>query len=48
MKTPEIDEIENSLQIFLQNFDEKPEEVDVLLEELFKLILRKKSCNSYS
>jgi|LakMenE18May11ns_1017448.scaffolds.fasta_scaffold8067574_2 hypothetical protein len=41
MKTPETDEIENSLQIFLQNFDEKPEEVDVLLEELFKLILRK-------
>jgi hypothetical protein len=39
-ETPE-NELQQSLSIFLQNFDESSENVDVLLEELFKLILRK-------
>jgi hypothetical protein len=32
--------LNQSLETFLKNFDESPELVDVLLEELFKIILR--------
>jgi len=40
-ETPESEMLDQSLEIFLKNFDESPELVDVLLEELFKIILRK-------
>jgi len=37
--TQEEVELQNSLDLFLENFDGNPEELDVLLEELFKILI---------
>lgn len=39
--TQEDVELQSSLDLFLKNFNENPEELDVLLEELFKILIGK-------